>query len=586
MIRWRVPLVLMLLWIPPAAAQKPVEKFTVFDASFESAGSPANPYVEIAADATVMRPDGQAWKIPLFWDGGKTWRLRLSPDRAGTWAYKVASNDPGLNGRSGSFDCRASRRPGGLRASSRWPGHFERQNGTPLWFMGDTAWGYFTDSDEDNHHRQQAEHYAKTRAAQGFNVTHCMLLSEQGVGNQRGIPFDDIAAEKINPGYWREVDERIAFANRVGLTVGLAIAWGDKRGVEPFAWSRFTSPEARKRYARHIAARYGAYDVYFLVSGEWHAEIRARKNASEDDVFREFVDIGNALAAADPHGRMIGIHPMTAHGSVREFAAAPWMTFADYQQNYRDLHGRVLLSRSLRGPVVNSEYGYHLRDADGDGAPDKENSYTTEDIRFASWDIVMAGGYLVTGFGTTYFGGHRDPGPFDVDAKRNDDWEAQIGHIRKLFTQLKWWGLVPSDGLLASAPERAPDRRVERGGVRAGIRPPATACWVMADPGQTYVLYVRGTHRAVELELGARGRSFLIRRFNPRTGEFAELGTALVANRYRFEPPDEEDWVLLLLGQSASISADRRAKKRQGTRITAASRGSGRPAGPQASRSA
>jgi len=366
------------------------------------------------------------------------------------------------------------------------------------------------------------------------------------VGNQRGLPFDDIAAEKINPGYWREVDERLAFANRAGLTVGLAIAWGDKRGMEPFAWSRFPSVEARKRYARYVAARYGAFDVYFLVSGEWHAEIRARKGPTEEEIFHEFVGIGSALAAADPHGRMIGIHPMTPHGSVREFAAAPWMSFADYQQNYRNLHGRVLLSRSLRGPVVNSEYGYHLRDADGDGKPDKENSYSTADIRFASWDIVMAGGYLVTGFGTTYFGGHRDPGPFDVDAKRNDDWEAQIGHIRALFTGLEWWRLVPSDGLIASEPESAPDGKVERGDGRTGVRPPAKACWVMSDPGETYLLYARGTSQSVEMDLGARGRSFRIRRFNPRTGEFAELGTAPVANRYRFEPPNEEDWLLLL----------------------------------------
>jgi hypothetical protein len=33
---------------------------------------------------------------------------------------------------------------------------------------------------------------------------------------------------------------------------------------------------------------------------------------------------------ADAKNRMIGIHPMTEHGSVREFNTAPWMSFADY----------------------------------------------------------------------------------------------------------------------------------------------------------------------------------------------------------------------------------------------------------------
>ena len=145
--------------------------------------------------------------------------------------------------------------------------------------------------------------------------------------------------------------------------------------------------------------------------------------STEEAVRKEFMEIGDSLAAADPHQRMTAIHPMTQHGSVREYNAARWMTFGDYQQNYRDLHGRVLDSLRLNEPVVNSEYGYFLRDQSGDGVPDKDNSTSAAAMRHATWDIIMAGGYVVTGFGTTYFGGHRDPGPFDLDAKKNDVWE-------------------------------------------------------------------------------------------------------------------------------------------------------------------
>jgi hypothetical protein len=539
------------LWSPgaaPGAAQDRVERYSIHEAAFEASGSPANPYVEIHADAKIRRPDGSAWTMPLFWDGARTWRLRISPDVPGKWSFTVASNDPGVNGRSGAFECVASSRPGGLRASPKWPSHFERQNGTPFWFMGDTAWGYFTDSKEDNHHRSQAERYAKKRAAQGFNVIHSMMLSEQGVGNNNGFPFEDIAAERINPAYWREVDERLAFANRQGLTVGLAIAWGDKRRVEPFAWRKFPNVEARKRYARYAAARYGAYDVYFLVAGEWHGEVRTREKASDEEVFREFVAIGDALAAANPHGRMIGIHPMSAHGSVREFASAAWMSFADYQQNYRDLHARAALSRTLRGPVVNSEYGYYLRDQNGDGKPDKDNSHTLEDMRFASWDIVMAGAYFVTGFGTTYFGGHRDPGPFDVDAAKNADWEAQVGLIGRLFAELEWWKLVPAADLVSSTVARGADRRwapaTEKG--RRDLRPPAAAYWALAEPGETYLAYVRGTTEPVELETEARTRRYRVRLFNPRTGEFTTVENSAELSRYTLRAPDRNDWLLLL----------------------------------------
>ena len=105
---------------------------------------------------------------------------------------------------------------------------------------------------------------------------------------------------------------------------------------EPFAWRRLPSVAARESSARHAAARFGAYDTFFLVSGEWHAEVRTRDNVTDDEIYREFVAIGDALAEANPHGRMVGVHPMTGHGSVREFTAAAWMSFTDYQQNYAD----------------------------------------------------------------------------------------------------------------------------------------------------------------------------------------------------------------------------------------------------------
>jgi hypothetical protein len=425
---------------------------------------------------------------------------------------------------------------------SEFPRHFQYQNCRPMWFLGDTAWALFTDRSEEQHDRTAAERYLRTRAMQGFNVVHSMMLSEAGWGNNGGLPFTDIATESINPQYWQEVDHRLAFANRQGIVVGLAIAWGDKRKQEPFAWRRFPDLEARKRYARYVAARYGAYDVYFLVSGEWHGEVRTRPS-TEADMKREFVAIGDALAAADPHDRMIGFHPMSDHGSVREFNDAKWMRFGDYQQNYRDLHGRVLKSRRFEKPVVNSEYGYHLRDQNGDGTPDKDNSTSLESIRHASWDIVMAGGYLVTGFGTTYFGGHRDPGPFNVDAAKNDDWERQISLIQQFFAGTNWWKLEPHDGWPTCADARGAD------GKQLGrLAPPATAYWLLAEPGRQYVTYARGlkTELTVQLGPGGAGR-YSIHVFNPRTGELERNADDLhLSENYNWTPPDSQDWVLYL----------------------------------------
>jgi Protein of unknown function (DUF4038) len=370
-------------------------------------------------------------------------------------------------------------------------------------------------------------------------VLHSSLLSELGWGNSGGMPFTDIATETLNPPYWKEVDLRMAHANSRGLVCGLALAWADKRKVEPFAWRRFRNLESRKRYARYIAARYSAYDTYFLVSGEWHGEVRTRPS-DEATIKQEFIEIGDALHAADPHARMIGIHPMTAHGSVREFVgAADWMTFGDYQQNYRNLHARILESRPTNQPLVNSEYGYFLRDQSGDGVPDKNNSTSVAAIRHATWDIVMAGGYVVTGFGTTYLGGGRDPGPFDVTAAKNKPWETQIGRVKSIFGELEWWKLAPHDELITCETPRDADSREFN-----QVAPPLVTYWCLAEPGRQYLIYFRGLKSPLAVTLAADSGSLTAAQINPRTGERRPLGAA--AGQFEFQPPNEYDWVVLI----------------------------------------
>jgi len=426
--------------------------------------------------------------------------------------------------------------------------HFERQDGTPFLFWGDTAWALFQDEASEKLDRQAVLHYIDERARQGVNVVHSMLLQEAGWGNCNGDPFHDIVNETLNPAYWQEIDLRLRYLNDQGIIGGLVLAWGDKRKQEPFAWRLFPGVEARKRYARYIAARYGAYDVYFLISGEWHAEIRTRGSTTEEAVRREFIEIGNALEEADAHNRMIGIHPMTAHGSVREYNQADWMSFADYQQNYRTLHARILESRSFDGPIVNSEYGYLLRDSDYDGIVDKNNSFSVDDIRQATWDIIMAGGYPVTGYASTYMGGYRDKGPFNVDDPRNDPWEQQYDLARQFLAGLDWWKLEPHDEWIRSATPRSADRQVvTKGRTRRTLcGAPKTAYWLLAEPGRHYVAYARGLTTEVIIELGSRGKGvYQARLFDPRTGRITKLpiGSKSI-ERFTFTPPDANDWIV------------------------------------------
>jgi hypothetical protein len=166
-------------------------------------------------------------------------------------------------------------------------------------------------------------------------------------------------------------------------------------------------------------------------------------------------------------------------------------------------------------------------------------------IRHATWDIAMAGGYFVTGFGTTYFGGNRHPGPFRVDAPENAVWERQVPHVKGLFADLQWWGLKPADERIVTDDKRTKDREIQ--GV---VAPPSVAYWALAEPGKQYVLYLRGCQRAVRLKSGS-GR-FLVREFNPRSGEWNSTGEQEVVEEFKYQPRSTDDVVLVLTAVKSS----------------------------------
>jgi len=484
-----------------------VSRYGVFEQSFTHSGSYANPYLEASATATVLGPDGRSRAVPLFWDGGATWTMRFSPDGAGRWSWQVGSADPGLDGHASVFDVLDRATGGGIRRRGASPHHFERQDGTPFWWLGDTQWRAFGSDPEEALDHSAVLHYLDVRAAQGFNYVHASLMTPGR--NEGGDIFGSVPDQTLNPAYFQEVDERVRAMNDRGITAGIVLAWGSG---DP-SWTSFTSDAARLRYARYVAARYSAFDVAFIVSGEWD-EARFPKAA--------FDSIGAEIRSSDPHGRLIGIH---GTGSVEEFAGEAWMSFGDYHQLYTSLHGNILAARDHAKPVVNAEYAYYLRDQDGDGIVDKPNSATLEQIRHATWDLAMGGGYFVTGWGTTYLGGVRDPGLFDPDDPRNDDWEEDVQHVKTLFTGLDWWTLEPHDALLAGP----------------GLR------YCLARIGAQYVAYVRGAGGPLALSLGgAPAGIYDVRLFDPRAGAFSDLPAYAGMGPAMLTPPDDRDWVFVL----------------------------------------
>ena len=305
------------------------------------------------------------------------------------------------------------------------------------------------------------------------------------------------------------------------------------------SWKSLPDEAARLRFTRYVVARYAAFHVAFIVTGEWHFMVR------EHDLFRA---IGRDIKSADPHGRMTGIHPGPGpYFSSQDYAGEDWMSFGEYAQAYfapetqeandwhrHDLREFIIAARRHGKPVVDCEYAYYLRDQDFDGIIDKPNSHSRESFRRASWMMPMGGGYFVTGFGTTYFGGWREVGPFLVDDPRHAEAVADLGRLKAFFTSLDWWLLEPHDELCRAS-----------GGF----------AYCLADSGVVHVVYCAGS-RGAELTIGAgeakgpASESYVASRFDPRTGESTQLPSPSGGSVW-LEAPDARDWVFLVRRKGA-----------------------------------
>ncbi|MDR2968771.1 MAG: DUF4038 domain-containing protein, partial [Tannerellaceae bacterium] len=128
-------------------------------------------------------------------------------------------------------------------------------DGTPFFYMGDTAWELFHRLNET-----EVERYLENRRAKGFTVIQAVILAElDGLNtpNRNGhTPLHSNNPETPDEDYFRWVDKVIRIAESKGLYIGLLPTWGDK--VDP-QWGKgpvvFT-PQSATAYGKFLGQRY------------------------------------------------------------------------------------------------------------------------------------------------------------------------------------------------------------------------------------------------------------------------------------------------------------------------------------------
>ena len=162
--------------------------------------------------------------------------------------------------------CSAQKVTGALQGTPN--GHYlQYDNGTPFFWLGDTAWELF--------HRLTLEEINKNfnnRHALGFNVIQAVILAELDglrVPNKYGeTPFINMNPEKPNEKYFALVDSVVRLAAQKNIMMALLPTWGDKITLD-FGGSGplvFTKENAYK-YGEYLGKRYAVFSNIVWVLG-------------------------------------------------------------------------------------------------------------------------------------------------------------------------------------------------------------------------------------------------------------------------------------------------------------------------------
>jgi hypothetical protein len=487
------------MMVPSIRAQSK-HPWEVVEITLEARDRYANAYVEGLPDggaplcqATFTGTSGAATgmrhTVATFWDGNQTWKVRFAPPVAGEWTWSTSSKDPGLNMATGKIQVTEwseaekadnPARHGFIRVSAtgnRAGHYFEYGDGTPFLWVGDTWWNWTKRGILFSSFQKLAD----DRAAKGFTVGQLFFAGNDGLLNRS---FDSPNLDQI-----RNVEAMIAYANGKGITVWIHPWWSRPRLNER------VSEEQIRRWWRYVIARLGAYNVIWVLAGEYNM------NNYGGYALSFWNELGAMIKREDPYRHILGAHP-TPPGWSGGADAPQWSTgevlhkesWLDYNQSQVG-HGRwrnemiplVIASDNARRPAkptVVTEPWYEFIEGNPSGM----------DIRFGAWTAFLSGAA-----GHSYGGGHvwwahvpesptnQGSWPLDKSFETNTleyPGARSMSYFAGFLKSFDWWNLEPHPELISEY----------------------AAPFCAAIPGQRYIIYLR-YGGALKLDLRASRES-------------------------------------------------------------------------------
>lgn len=415
--------------------------------------------------------------------------------------------------------------------------YLEYADGTPFFYLGDTAWTLFSRAS-----RADADLYLANRAAKGFTVIQAVVLAPEGgltVPNANGdLPLIDQDPGRPNEPYFRHVDYIVQKAADLGLFVGMLPAWGSywkQSGRQDR--SIFTAANARS-FGLFLGRRYRDQPVIWILGGD------------QDVVSPEDRAVVDALAAGlregDGGAHLITHHPRGPGFSSDALGDASWLDFNMYQSSHgAHDHDNGLFARHDYGltpvrPTLDGEpryecmpVGFYYADAS------RLDRFDDDDVRQAAYWSLLAGACGHT-YGNNNVWQFWQPGRAPA-LWANRSWRDsldtpgafQMGLVRRLFESRPFTKLVPDDAMLLEAPA-------------AGGAKVRAAC--ASDGSFAFIYSPRGEPFTVDKNV-IKGRRLREIWYDPRYGCSYLVHTTDTHGYQTYTPPTSgrgQDWVLII----------------------------------------
>ena len=411
---------------PPPTPQ--VEQYHVHEQSVTSTNSYANSFIDVTLAVTVTSPSGPAQTFEGFFDGdgvggqsGIVWKFRYMPTETGTHSFSTSSNDPQLDGQSGSFDCVVSTSSNQFEKSGHVvihpanPHAFAHHDGTGFFWNGDTEW-FFLSDDISESDRNTAIDFLGNKDMNNLlmtmiNADTLPVYPWPTTGDQLHMDLDKMRR-------WERAVERL-LANDI-----MADLWFYS---DDTPWRPAASSAEEDLLFRYVIARFGAYANVSWNLGLEYSEYRSAAWVDSQ---------GQFVKDQDPYDHILSVHQVPGdtydfpgdqnldHTSLQSFTAGP-----DQLNSIVIANRSAVVGAGVAIPVCHEEFFI-----EGAGAS------SVTDGRQKAWAVATAGGCYKSaslGFwiGTPYTTGQH----FD---------DAQI--LFNTFTGTNWWEMSPDNSLVSN----------------------------------------------------------------------------------------------------------------------------------------